>query len=149
MKFDKLKKEDLELMSYKDITNLILEEKKELNTAELFTIIKDKLDMTQKEFESKIADYYTTLTTDKRFILLENGKWDLRKRHKSDKIININDDEDEESEEELLKSKDDEDSFDDVDNYDNENNDDDFEDDDDDSLKDLVIIDEDELELEQ
>ena len=37
MTVDKMKKEDLELLSNKDITNLILEEsKKPLNTADLF-----------------------------------------------------------------------------------------------------------------
>ena len=37
MSLSKMKKEDLELLSNKDITNLILEEsKKPINTAELF-----------------------------------------------------------------------------------------------------------------
>ena len=37
MRLDKMKKEDLELLSYKDITNLILEESKNpLNTADIF-----------------------------------------------------------------------------------------------------------------
>ena len=39
MTVDKMKKEDLELLSNKDITNLILEEsKKPLNTADLFIV---------------------------------------------------------------------------------------------------------------
>ena len=36
MKVDKMKKEDLELMSYNDIANLILEERKKKTTEELF-----------------------------------------------------------------------------------------------------------------
>ena len=151
MKFSKMKKDDLELMSYKDITFLILEEYKELNTAELFNKIKEKLEMTDKEYEAKIADYYMMLSTDKRFILLDNGNWDLGKRHKSDKVIDIEDDEDDENidEEEEIKDKSDYDEEDDIDNYDKDNNDDEFDDDSDDSLGDLVIVDDDELELEQ
>ena len=42
--------------------------------------------MPSSTIENKIGDYYTSLTTDKRFILVD-GLWDLRKRHTSDKII--------------------------------------------------------------
>ena len=46
MTVDKMKKEDLELLSNKDITNLILEEsKKPLNTADLFKKIIKLLDL--------------------------------------------------------------------------------------------------------
>ena len=41
MKVDKMKKEDLELMSYNDIANLILEESTKKTTAELFKKICD------------------------------------------------------------------------------------------------------------
>ena len=97
---------------------------------------------------SKIADYYTALATDKRFILLEDGSWDLRSRHTSDKIVKVTDEDDEELDENkeeldnLDEENDDEDSYDDTD-------DDDSYDDTNEELKDLVIIDEDELELEQ
>lgn len=148
MKFDEMNKEDLELLSYKDITNLILEDSKQLNTADLFKIITTKLEMSSKEYESKIGDYYTMLTTDKRFVLLEDGCWDLRKRHTSDKVVIVSDDDDE-NEDELLKVKEEDDNIDEDENFDSENEDEDFDSDDDDSLNDLVILDEDELELEQ
>ena len=45
MKVDKMKKEDLELMSYNDIANLILEESTKKTTAELFKKICDLLDL--------------------------------------------------------------------------------------------------------
>lgn len=143
MSLKKLKKEDLELLSNKDITNLILEEKGAQNTADLFKEIIKLLELPSSVFDQKIGDYYTSLTTDKRFILLENGTWDLRSRHTSDKLIKIVDEEDEEDIEET-KEEVDEDTI----NYDNIDSDDDIDDTNDD-LKDLVVLDEDELELEQ
>ena len=149
MSLSKMKKEDLELLSNKDITNLILEEnKKPLNTAELFKKIIKLLELPDSVFESKIGDYYTALSTDKRFILLDDGTWDLRSRHTSDKVVKVTDEEDEEDEEtdadsEQLDQEDDlgEDDYDDTDEeYDDDTNE---------ELKDLVVIDEDELELEQ
>jgi len=94
-------------------------------------------------FLSKIGDYFTSLTTDKRFILLEDGSWDLRNRHTSDKLIKtVEEDDDEEIEEVQEEEEDDEN------NYDSIDNDEDIDDTNED-LKDLVVLDEDELELEQ
>ena len=150
MSLKKMTKDELELLSNKDITNLILEEsKKSINTAELFKKIIKFLELPESSFESKIADYYTALSTDKRFILLEDGTWDLRSRYTSDKIVKITEEDDDEDDEELDEEKEDElddmsleDSYDDTDN-------DDFDEDTNEELKDLVVIDEDELELEQ
>ena len=143
---NKMTKEELELLSNKDITNLILEEsKKSLNTADLFKKIIELLNLPAKTFETKIADYYTALSTDKRFILLEDGTWDLRSRHTSDKVVKVTDEDDDEETEEIQEepeSDSEEDSYDDGD-------DDDYSEDTNDELKDLVVIDEDELELEQ
>lgn len=143
---NKMTKEELELLSNKDITNLILEEsKKPLNTADLFKKIIELLDLPAKTFETKIADYYTALSTDKRFILLEDGTWDLRSRHTSDKVVKVTDEDDDEEIEEIKEdpeSDSEEDSYDDGD-------DEDYSEDTNDELKDLVVIDEDELELEQ
>lgn len=145
MSLKSMKKEELELLSNKDITNLILEEsKKTLNTAELFQQIINLLELPESTFENKIADYYTALATDKRFVLLEDGTWDLRSRHTSDKVVKVQEDDDDEDEEEQETEEEpiEEDSFDDTDDeeYDEATNE---------ELKDLVVIDEDELELEQ
>ena len=79
-----LKKEDIENLSYKDITDLILEkEKRGMNTLDLFTKIVDLLELPKETIDTNIADYYTSLTTDKRFVLVD-GMWDLRTRHTSD-----------------------------------------------------------------
>lgn len=148
MSIKDLSKDELELYSYKDLTNMILNENAPMNTADLFREITKLLELPNTVFENKIGDYYTTLTTDKRFILLEDGKWDLRERHTSDKVVIINDNEDEEeNEEEMAEDKDNLDA-DQENDYDSTRNEEDFDDSDDD-LKDLVIIDEDELELEE
>ena len=146
MSIENLKKEDLELLSYKDITNMLLEEKGAMNTADLFKKITSLLELPDSVYQNKIGDYYTTLTTDKRFLLLEDGNWDLRSRHTSDKVIIPNDQEDEEEEEELeIKEEQEEESN----EYDDSVSDEDDFDDSDDDLKDLVILDEEELELEE
>ena len=147
MSIKKMTKDELELLSNKDITNLLLEEStKPMKTADLFKKIIKLLELPEKTFEDKIADYYTALATDKRFILLEDGS--LRSRHTSDKVVKVTDEEDEEIDENkeeldnLEEEEGDEDSYDDTD-------DDDYDDGANEELKDLVIIDEDELELEQ
>ena len=149
MSIDQMKKEDLELLSYKDITSMILEENGAMNTLELFNKIAALLSLPKSAIEKKIGDYYTTLSTDKNFLLLEDGKWDLRKRHTSDKVLKAqeNDEEDEEEEEEELEDK--LDSNEDEEDYDSQISDEDDFDDGDDDLKDLVVLDEEELELEQ
>ena len=142
----KIKKEELELMSNKDIAELILENsKRTINTADLFKKIMKLLDLPESSFESKIADFYTSLSTDKRFILLDNGKWDLRSKHTSDKVVKVAAEEDEEDEEEDTTTQVEEIE---EDNYD-DNDDEDYDEDTNEELKDLVIIDEDELELEE
>ena len=149
MSIKKMTKDELELLSNKDITNLLLEEStKPMKTADLFKKIIKLLELPEKTFEDKIADYCTALATDKRFILLEDGSWDLRSRHTSDKVVKVTDEEDEEIDENkeeldnLEEEEGDEDSYDDTDH-------DDYDDGANEELKDLVIIDEDELELEQ
>ena len=147
MSLKKMTKDELELLSNKDITNLILEEsKKSINTADLFKKIIELLELPESTFENKIGDYYTSLATDKRFILLEDGTWDLRNRHTSDKLVKLEEEEEdeEESEENEEEMEDDslEDSFDDTE-------DEEYDEDTNEELKDLVVIDEDELELEQ
>lgn len=144
-----MNKQDLELLSNKDITNLLLEEKACQNTAELFSKIIELLDLPKSTFDNKIGDFFTSLTTDKRFILLEDGTWDLRSRHNASKLAKVVDEEDDEDLEDVTLEDEDE-SMDEEDDFDTISDDDeDTFDDDDDDLKDLVILDEDELELEQ
>lgn len=148
MTVDKMTKEELELLSNKDITNLILEEsKKPLNTADLFKKIIKLLELPDSTFENKIGDYYTSLSTDKRFVLLEDGCWDLRNRYTSDKIIKSTEEDDEEDDEEfepveedIIETEEDDYSDNDEESYNNDSDDD---------LKDLVVLDEEDMELEE
>ena len=131
---------------------MLLAEKGAMNTVDLFKEITTLLELPNSVFENKIGDYYTTLTTDKRFIMLEDGKWDLRDNHTSDKVVIIheNDDEEEDDEDEDSENKDEIESDDnDEDDYDSARNDEDFDDSTEEELKDLVIIAEEELELEE
>lgn len=154
MSLKKMKKEDLELLSNKEITQLILEEsKKPMKTADLFKKIIELLELPESTFEKKIADYFTALSTDKHFIILKDGTVDLRERHTSDKIVKVTDVDDDDDEEEEDSSDEDDDQVSDddemdEDSYDDTDNDD-YDEDTNEELKDLVILDEDELELEQ
>ncbi len=148
MSIDKMKKEELELLSYKEITSMILEEKGAMNTLKLFEKIVSLLGLPKSTVDKKISEYYTSLSTDKNFLLLEDGKWDLRKRHTSDKVLKAQDQEDEEDEEEQEEEEKIEMSVDEED-FDSQISDEDDFDDGDDDLKDLVVLDEEELDLEQ
>lgn len=97
MKLSKMSKEELEQYSYTDLTAIILkEEKKSLNTPTIFKKICDLLCLSDEEYANKIGDFYTTLTTDKTFILLDDATWDLRDRHSVKVTLNEEDTEDEE-----------------------------------------------------
>lgn len=82
MKLNKMKKEDLEQLSYGKIAELYLKENKQtLTTAELFKEVCNLLELPEEEYQNKIGDFFETLTTSKEFILLSDGKWDLKSNH--------------------------------------------------------------------
>ena len=143
MKLNKMKKEELETLSYTDLTEMILkEEKKSLNTPSIFKKICSLLELTDDEYASQIGDFYTSLTTDKRFVLLDNACWDLRDKHKIEINLNEEDEEDDDTEDE-------EDEDENVETVSSEHIDS-MEDeegiDQDDDLDDLTILNEDEME---
>ena len=143
MNLSKMTKEELELLSYTEIAKLYLEEnKKTLNTAELFKEVCNLLELSEAEYQDKIADFFQSLTTSKSFILLPDGKWDLKAKH-SVKVVM----------EELYEEKEEEDEFElepegmtEEDEY---NSIDDEEDYGADDLGDLTILNEDELDSEE
>ena len=143
MKLSKMKKEDLELLSYTSIAKLYLEENKTtMNTADLFKEVCKLLELSDRVYQDKIADFFQSLTTSKDFILLDDGKWDLKGNHKSKKI-DIDDLYEEKEEEET----EDYDNLDDSSNEEDEYNSiDDEEEYAEDDLSDLTILNEDELE---
>lgn len=142
MSLSTMKQDELELLSYTDLTELILKENNiAMNTAAIFRKISDLLSLTDEEYSSKIGDFYTSLTTDKRFIFLdENAEWDLRNRHTSQIVV-----EDDEDEEDDVDSEDEEENEENEEEMDNIDSDDDLDDSDDD-ISDLAILTEEELE---
>jgi DNA-directed RNA polymerase delta subunit len=71
----------------------------------------DVLSLTGEDRERMISSFYTKLTLDERFVLLEDNMWDLRERQSFDKVhIDMNDIyseiEDEEKEMEIEKEED-------------------------------------------
>ncbi len=148
MNLSTMKKDELELLSYTDLTELILkEEKGSMNTANIFKRISSLLGLTDEEYAAKIGDFYTSLTTDKRFLFLdESAEWDLRSRHQAQVVVadDEDEDEDEESEEEVLEEDSEESEED--ENIDTMDSDEDDLDDGDDDIGDLAILTEEELE---
>lgn len=138
-----MKKEDLELLSYNDIAYMLLEKHKEKTTAELFREIVDLLELGDNAFANKIGSFYTSLTTDQRFILLDSGKWDLKINHKSSNIIIDEDDDIGEIEQDDINEYDEEEEKEDL--Y-AEDTDDDVEDVTE-EYKNLVIIDEEDFDI--
>lgn len=148
MKLKDLSKAELEAMSYDDIALKVLEESnKQMKINELFREVCNLLSIDEEEFVSKLPAFFDVLTTDHRFIMLENGLWDLKTKHVTKVIIDPEDEEELDEEDIELEDIDNIDSDDeDKDLFQDDDSDDDLTDDDDD-LKDLVIIDEDEEQM--
>ena len=143
MKLKDLTQAELEAMSYDDIAAMILTEtNRQMKINELFKEVCKLVGLSDDEFVDKLPAFLDVLSTDHRFIMLENGLWDLKTKH-STKVIIDNDDEDDDIEEDVDLDNMEEEKSEDKDIYsDEEDETDDLTDDDD--LKDLVIIDEDE-----
>ena len=143
MKLNNMKKEELEILSYTDLTEMLLkEEKKSLNTPSIFKKICSLLELTDDEYTSQIGDFYTSLTTDKRFVLLDNACWDLRDKHKIEINLNEEDEEDDDTEDE----EDEDENVETVSSEHSESMEDEEGIDQDDDLDDLTILNEDEME---
>ena len=144
MSLSKMSKDEIELLSYTDIAKLFLEENKTtLNTADLFKEVCNLLSLSESEYSEKITDFFQSLTTSKDFILLNDGKWDLKSKH-SVKV----------SMDELYEEQADEEEYegepeDEMEEEDEFNSIDDEEDYADDDLSDLTILNEDELDSEE
>lgn len=147
MSIRKKEKLDLELMSYTDIAYEILkEDKKQYNTPNLFREVCNLLELSEEEFEAKIGDFFTALSTDKRFILIDSVNWDLKENH----IVKVVVDDDSESDEETDESE--EENEEEEVETDEEMDEDDYSEDaiddidDDDDMDDLTIIDDEDIE---
>ena len=140
MKKINLTEEELATMSYDDVAYLILENnQKKMKIQDLFKEVIKVMNLGDSAFEEHLADFFELLSTDKRFIMVEKGYWDLKINH-STKLIIDDEDDDEEILDEVEETNEDEDEEETI-NYDEELVDDDDAEDD---LKDLVILDENE-----
>ncbi len=116
MKLKDMQIEELELMSYTDMTYMILKENnKSMNTPTIFKEICNLLEYSEDEYVAKIGDYYTSLTLDKRFVLLENNEWDIRDNHSVELVMDDEETEENESLEEEVEEFEDEIDEDDID----------------------------------
>lgn len=140
----KMTKENLELLSYTKIAEMYLKEnKKTMNTADLFKEVCSLLELSNEEYQEKIGDFFESLTTSKEFILLNDGNWDLKVNHSVK--IDIDDiyEENDSGEDDITSDEDlsEEDNYSD-DSYDSDISDEELLDDD---YSDLTIIDDEEL----
>lgn len=141
---NKMSKEELEVLSYADLAEIILKEKdKSLNTKDIFSIICDLLSYTDDEFTNKIGDFYTSLSTDKRFVFLDTNEWELREKHP---VAIVLEDDDVEEETDSYKENSIDEELEDIDETDVDVDIDELDDLDD--LDDLSVLTEDEMEEE-
>lgn len=131
----KLTQEEIDTKSYDDVAYLILESsKKKIKIQELFKSVIKAMKLSEEEFTNDIADFFELLITDKRFIMLENGYWDLKINHNTKVLL-----EDEDEDEDIDINLEEEDT---EINYDE----DDSPDDEDDGLENLIVLDEEDQE---
>ena len=144
----KMSKENLEMLSYAKIAELYLKEnKKPMNTADLFKEVCKLLELSDSEYQERIGDFFESLTTSKEFILLNDGNWDLRINHSVkidiDDIYEETDSEEDENEDGY-----DDENMSQEDNYDDDYTDSSDDDVLDDDYADLNIVDDEELDSE-
>ena len=139
MKLKDISREELEMMGYAELAEIVLnDKKKKMKIADIFKEICKALGLTDQEYEDRISEFFEVVSTNKLFTILPQGYCDLNKRHNTKVVIDDEEDlpldEEIESDEEIETEEDDEIFYD-------ENEDDDVADDD---LQDFVVVDEDE-----
>ena len=117
-----------------------------MTTADLFKKVCELLELSEAEYVNNIADFFQSLSTSKKFILLDNGEWDLKSNHAVKVSIDeIYDDTNSETEEsETTEEDEDTEEENDIDLIDN--NDSNLDNEDDDDLADLTILSDEEIE---
>ena len=118
------------------LSEILKLDKKPKTTPNLFKEVCKLLELDENNMLDMIGDFYTTLTTDKRFLLLEDAKWDLKEFHSVKPVVDEEDEEVTEEEEEAVETEDDIVTKD--DDYD-------INDSEEDDLEDLAIISEEEM----
>lgn len=94
-------------------------QKHSVSFRELWQVVREELGFDDKQSQKKIAQFYTDLSLDGRFIALENNEWDLKSNHKfaevfidtADLVDDDSDDELELVDDELELNDDDKDEY--------------------------------------
>lgn len=138
MKLKQIPKEELELMGYDDIALLILQESgKKMKLRDIFAKVIDVLGLPEETIDEELMEFFELMSTNKKFVMLDKGYWDLQSRHKLDLVFDMEEDEEElENDEEdniEEETEEDDDIF-----YDKDDETDDVAEDD---LSDLVVVD--------
>ena len=109
-----------------------------MKITDIFRIICDSLELGDEVYENQMGDFFSLMSTEKRFIQLEKGYWDLRENHTAEiSIKEIEDELDDDVEIAEDKYEDEEEEtgyYDELDDAEDDKEDDDY--------KDLVVVDE-------
>ena len=137
-KLKQIPKEELELMGYDDIALLILQESgKKMKLRDIFAKVINVLGLPEETIDEELMEFFELMSTNKKFVMLDKGYWDLQSRHKLDLVFDMEEDDEElENEEEdniEEETEEDDDIF-----YDKDDETDDVAEDD---LADLVVVD--------
>lgn len=138
MKLKQIPKEELELMGYDDIALLILQESgKKMKLRDIFAKVINVLGLPEETIDEELMEFFELMSTNKKFVMLDKGYWDLQSRHKLDLVFDMEEDDEElENDEEdniEEETEEDDDIF-----YDKDDETDDVAEDD---LADLVVVD--------
>ena len=138
MKLKQIPKEELELMGYDDIALLILQESgKKMKLRDIFAKVINILGLPEERIDEELMEFFELMSTNKKFVMLDKGYWDLQSRHKLDIVFDMEEDEEElenDDEDNVEEENDEEDDI----FYDKDDETDDVTEDD---LADLVVVD--------
>lgn len=138
MKLKQIPKEELELMGYDDIALLILQESgKKMKLRDIFAKVINVLGLPEETIDEELMEFFELMSTNKKFVMLDKGYWDLQSRHKLDLVFDMEEDDEELENEEEDNIEEETDEDDDI-FYDKDDETDDVAEDD---LADLVVVD--------
>ena len=66
--------------------DLLGKKKKEVSFAKLWDEVSQTMGFSVSQAENKIANFYSDMMLDKRFVSLPENMWDLRQRHKFEEV---------------------------------------------------------------
>lgn len=138
MKLKQIPKEELELMGYDDIALLILQESgKKMKLRDIFAKVINVLGLPEERIDEELMEFFELMSTNKKFVMLDKGYWDLQSRHKLDIVFDMEEDEEELENDDENNIEEENDEEDDI-FYDKDDETDDVTEDD---LADLVVVD--------